>query len=72
MSDEVDIADEKVQLFIGAAIMTAKRQATVNIKGDGSCIVCGAPVEAIVFNGKPVVGRWCSLECRHISESEES
>jgi hypothetical protein len=71
MSDEVDIADEKQQLFIEAAIMTAKRQASVDIKGDGTCIVCGAPVEPVLFNGKPVVGRWCSLECRRISENEE-
>ena len=72
MSDEVDIADEKVQLFIDAAVMTAKRQAAVDIKGDGTCIVCGAPVEPVMFKGKPVIGRWCSFECRHISETEES
>ena len=56
MSDEVDIADEKQQLFIDAAIKTAKRQAAVNINGDGSCIVCGSSVEPVMLNGKPVIG----------------
>jgi hypothetical protein len=71
MSDEVDIADEKQQLFIDAAIMTAKRQAVININGDGSCIICGSPVEPVMLNGMPVVGRWCSAECRRISEIDE-
>jgi len=68
MADELDATDIRQQHVLDVAIKNICDAAKVSIVGTGECVVCGNEVEAVVCNGKQVIGRWCSSECRDRSD----
>ena len=68
MADELDATDIRQQHSLDVAIKNICDAAKIDIVGSGECVVCGNEVEAVVCNGKQVIGRWCSVECRDRSD----
>ncbi len=68
MADDIDATDIRQQHFLDVSIKNICAAAKIDIVGSGACVVCGNEVEAVVCNGKPVIGRWCSVECRDRSD----
>jgi len=68
MADELDAADIRQQHVLDVAIKNICAVSKIDIVGSGECVVCGNEVEAVVCNGKQVIGRWCSYECRDRSD----
>lgn len=64
MADEADKADEQQSALMSATIKRARDGANFNINGNGLCQSCGAIVKPVWIRGKPIIGRWCSTECR--------
>ena len=64
MSDEVDKANELIELELGIALKEISSNAEVDIKGSGLCVVCYGVVDSIMYNGQAIVGRFCCDECR--------
>jgi len=65
MSDEVDATDLRQEVLLAASVANISEAArSLDIYGGGACLICGNEVTPVVVNGKPVVGRWCSIECR--------
>ena len=67
MPDELDATDIREQYFLDIRIANA-RGVKIDIVGSGACVVCDNEVEAVECNGKMVIGRWCSVECRDRSD----
>ena len=64
MADDIDATDIRQQHILDTTIKNISAAAAkIDIVGTGDCVVCGHVVEAVVCNGKPVIGRWCSPEC---------
>ena len=57
MADELDATDIRQQHVLDVAIKNICDAAKVSIVGTGECVVCGNEVEAVVCNGKTVIGR---------------
>ena len=68
MADDSDVADIRQAAVLDAAIKNICEAAKVDIVGDGQCIVCGNVVAPVLCNGKHIIGRWCSVECRDITD----
>lgn len=59
MSDDLDIASERAQLALDAAMTVRKPEGPA---ATGRCLYCGAPNHAML--------RWCDADCRDEWELE--
>ena len=65
MADDIDTTDIRQQHILDTTIKNISAAAAkIDIVGTGDCVVCGNEVESVVCNGKQVIGRWHSSECR--------
>lgn len=70
MADEADATQERTERMEALFIESQRFLgiSDIDINGNGECQVCGGTVEPTMLNGKPVIGRWCSIECRNEDE----
>lgn len=64
MADEVDQTDLREQHYLERQIASAADGIKYNINGNGRCIVCKRSVSPTLCNGKEIISRWCSIQCR--------
>jgi hypothetical protein len=60
MADDIDKANDQAQLILDAQIKLNKKDVNPYANESGFCWECDAPV--------PDGRRWCSIECRDVSE----
>jgi len=64
MADEADFSDVRQQYLLDASISVIRDRARVSIEGNGVCIECGDMVKPVIVANRPIIGRFCCVECR--------